>query len=118
VSTTVIHAGGVISPSAMRGWDARADARSIVHTVLGRTDPDITARPTGLRKGTLTLVFTTGAEAYAARAVLAVTQPLTLSNSEIAEVAMSFVVAGGELGDVLGAAGDWTIEVPFQEVLS
>lgn len=116
MSTTITHSGGVIAPAAMRGWSASAEVRSIVHTILGRPDPDITRRPTGLRRGTLTLVFGTGAAAYAARAVLATPQRLTLANSVVAQVAMTFVVAGGELGDVLGDAGEWTLSVPFQEV--
>lgn len=120
MSTTITHAGGIITPSALRGWSASAPINSRVHNILGRPDPDITVRPAGLRRGTLTLVFGTGAEAYAARGVLAVTQPLTLVNSGVAQVSMTFVVAtesGGELGEVLGRAGEWTITVPFQEIV-
>lgn len=116
MTTTITHASGVIAPAALRDWSANADLRSIIHTILGRSDPDITKRPTGLRRGSLTLVFATGADAYAARAVLAVTQPLALANSGVDEVAMTFVVAGGDLGEVLGAASEWTLDVPFQEI--
>lgn len=116
MSTVITHAAGTIIPAALRDWSANAEIRSIIHTILGRPDPDITKRPTGLRRGSLTLVFATGADAYAARAVLAVTQPLTLANSGVDEVAMTFVVAGGDLGEVLGAASEWTLDVPFQEI--
>lgn len=116
MSTSITHAAGVITPAAMKGWDARADTRSLVHTILGRPDPDVTLRPTGMRRGALTLVFADGAAAYSARAILAVPQLLTLANPDVAQVSMPFVVAGGELGDVLGAAGEWTLTVPFQEV--
>lgn len=115
VSTTIAHAGGTIV-AHMSSFEGRAEVRSIVHTILGRPDPDITIRPTGLRKGTLTLVFETGAAAAAARAVLAVTQPLTLSNSGVDEVSMPFVVAGGDLGQVLSSGGVWSLEVPYQEI--
>lgn len=90
--------------------------RSKVHTILGRPDPDITKRPTGLRSGTLQLKFTTEAAAVAARAVLAVTQPLTLANSVVGAVGMVFVVADGELGEVLSEAGAWSLSVPFREI--
>lgn len=116
--TTITHAGGVITPVALEGWEASAQARSIVHTILGRPDPDITLRPTGLRSGTLTLVFATGADAYAARAVLAVPQQLTLANSTVAQVSMLFIVAGGDLGEVIADSGEWRLSVPFQEVSS
>lgn len=100
----------------MQEWRATAEARSIVHSILGRADPDITLRPSGLRRGEFTVVFPTGAAAAAARAVLAVPQPLTLSNSGVAEVAMQFVVAGGDLGEVLNGGGVWSLSVPFQEI--
>ncbi|WP_449408366.1 hypothetical protein [Microbacterium maritypicum] len=115
MSTTITHAGGTITGS-MQEWDANAEARSIVHTILGRADPDITLRPTGLRRGEFTLVFPSGAEAAAARAVLAVPQSLSLSNSGVDEVAMQFVVAGGDLGHSLSSGGVWSLRIPFQEI--
>lgn len=115
MSTTITHAGGIIT-AYMPNFEGDTPLRSIVHTILGRPDPDITKRPAGLRNGTLTLVFDTGAAAAAARAVLAVTQPLTLTNSGVSEVSMQFVVAGGDLGQVLSTGGKWSLEVPYQEI--
>lgn len=115
MSTTITHAGGTISAS-MAAWDASAETRSIVHPILGRSDPDITLRPTGLRRGEFTLVFATGAAAAAAWTVLSDPQPLTLSNSGVIEVAMQFVVAGGDLSHALSSAGVWSLRVPFQEI--
>lgn len=115
MSTTITHAGGTITAS-MPTWDAGAEARSIVHTILGRPDPDITTRPTSLRAGTLPLQFTAEADAVAARAILAVPQSLTLSNSGVGAVSLVFVVASGTLGEVRSEAGVWTLSVPFQEI--
>lgn len=116
MSTTITHSTGTITPTSMPEWESEAPARSIVHTILNRPDPDITKRPTGLRRGTLTLVFATGAAAYAARAILAVPQVLTLANSDVPQVGMKFVVADGDISDVYGQAKEWTLTVPFQEV--
>ncbi|UUE19892.1 hypothetical protein [Microbacterium sp. J1-1] len=115
MSTTITHAGGVITAS-LEEWRVLSEARSIVHTILGRVDPDITLRPTSPRRGAFTLAFETGAAAQSARLALAVPQVLTLSNSGVAEVSMQFVIAGGDLGDALSRSGVWTLEVPFQEV--
>ncbi|MFD8768458.1 hypothetical protein [Microbacterium oxydans] len=115
MTTTITHASGTIA-AYMSSFEGDTPLRSIVHTIIGRPDPDITKRPSGLRKGTLKLVFETGAAAVAARAVLAVTQPLTLSNSGVDEVSMQFVVAGGDLGQVLSSGGVWSLEVPYQEI--
>lgn len=116
MATVITHAAGTITPAALEEWEASAETRSIVHTILGRPDPDITSRPTGLRRGKLTLTFASGADAYAARKVLAVPQVLTLANPAVAQISMTFIVAGGDLGDVLKRAGHWTLTVPFQEI--
>lgn len=114
--TVINHAAGTITPTAVKGWESGAEARTIVHYVPGREDPDITLRPATLREGTITLVFASAAAAYAARPFLVFPQLLTLASTDVPQVSMSFVVANGRVSDVLGAAGEWTISVPFQEV--
>lgn len=118
MTTTITHSSGVIAPEVVHGFQATRDARSIVHTILGREDPDITFRPASLRKGTLTLVFPTGAAASAAEAILVTGQVFTIQDSTVAEVGMSFVVADGSVTRSLdgGTRVVWTVAVPFQEV--
>lgn len=118
--TTITHATGTITPNVVDGYEADIQARSIVHTIMGREDPDITTRPSGLRTGTLSLVFASRASAWAAIAALRIPQVLTLTDPDVPEVGMTFVVVGGairaQLDDVTRSA--WTVEVPFQEVLT
>lgn len=116
VSTVINHNTGTITPTAVSGWESAAEAQTIVHHIIGRPDPDITMRPASLREGTLTLVFESPAAATAARAVLVFPQVLTLASTDVAQVGMSFVVANGSVGDVLGDAGEWTLALPFHEV--
>lgn len=120
VSTIITHNTGVITPEVVNGYDAAREARTIVHTILGRPDPDITLRPAGLRSGTLTLVFATGAAAASAEAALLFPQVLVLSDPDVPQVAMSFVV--GPEGQASTRSLDldtqtvWLLELPFQEV--
>lgn len=120
MTSTIAHSGGLISPEVVDGYEATREVRTIVHPILGRSDPDITFRPAGLRAGTLKLVFGTGAAAEAAEAVLVVPQVFALSDSSVPEVSMSFVV--GPEGQATTRALDaptrkvWVVEVPFQEV--
>ncbi|NYF29232.1 MULTISPECIES: hypothetical protein [unclassified Microbacterium] len=118
--TTITHASGTIVPTVVDGYEASSEARSIVHTVMGRTDPDITLRPAGMRTGTLSLVFATRAAAWAAFAILRVPQVLTLTDPDVPEVGMSFVVAGGSISMGLDdeTRSVWTVSVPFHEVQS
>lgn len=120
VSTGITHTGGTITPEVVNGFEASRAARTIVHTILGRSDPDITYRPAGLRKGELSLVFGTGAEAAAAEAILVTPQIFTLSDPDVPEVAMSFVVADGDITRALDLETQsvWIVGVPFQEVAS
>lgn len=118
--STISHAGGVINPTEIDGYEPSIPVRNIVHTILGRSDPDVTFRPAGLRTGTLSLVFELEADAWAAVAALRVPQVLTLTDADVAVVNMSFVVAPGELRPTLDDAtrSVWIVEVPFQEVLT
>jgi len=116
--TTITHSTGAIIPTLVDGYEASIEARSIVHRILGRTDPDITARPAGLRSGTLSLVFASRAEAWAAVTVLREPQSLTLTDADVPEVGMSFVVANGALVPRLDdeTRSVWILTVPFEEI--
>ncbi|PQZ60686.1 MULTISPECIES: hypothetical protein [unclassified Microbacterium] len=118
--TTITHASGTIVPTVVDGYEASIEARSIVHNVMGRTDPDITLRPAGMRTGTLSLVFASRAAGWAALAALCIPQVLTLTDADVPEVGMSFVVAGGAIKHSLDdeTRDVWILGVPFQEVLT
>lgn len=117
MSTEIAHSGGTISPVAMSGYEPSFEVRTIVHTILGREDPDITFRPAGLRSGTLPLEFASEVDAWAAIAVFRTPQVLTLANSNVPSMNMTFVVAAGEIRPELDTTRTrWTLYVPFQEV--
>lgn len=118
VTTTITHSGGTVTPDAVSGYDPAFEVRTIVHTILGRVDPDITFRPAALRSGSLPLEFASQADVWAAVAVLRVPQVLSLSNSDIPVMDMAFVVAPGALRPELDSTRTrWTLTVPYQEVL-
>ncbi|MFD6091320.1 hypothetical protein ACFWGN_04270 [Oerskovia sp. NPDC060338] len=51
---TTITAGGVsVAPLGVMDLSYDREARTIVHDILDRPDPDVTLRPTGLRAGNL-----------------------------------------------------------------
>lgn len=117
--TTITHAAGVITPTVQDGYAARIPTRSKVHVILGRRDPDVTFRPSGMRSGNLPLVFASAADAWAAVAVLVVPQQLTLTDPDQPHINMVFVVGEGEIAPRLDdeTRSVWLLDVPFQEVL-
>lgn len=116
MGATITHSTGEINPLAMPEWNESSEANTIMHPILGREDDDVTFRPFGMRRGTFTFVFATGAEAYAARAILRTGQRFELEHSTVPAIAMVFVVADGSLGVRLGRAGEWWVTIPFREV--
>lgn len=115
MSHIITHAGGSITPFAVTEYKVEQQAGNIVHHILGRTDPDITLRPTGLRTGILTLIFTTAAAADDARRQHATGTVFTLTSDAVPALNMSYVLAGA-LGTIHGNANQWTLAVDFQEV--
>lgn len=117
--TTITHSAGVIVPDVVDGYEASREARTIVHDIINRSNPDVTLRAPGLRRGNLSCVFAVEASAQAAYAVLGVPQVLTLVDVDRTSIGMSFVVAGGDL--TIGLDDEtrdvWIVAVPFVEVL-
>ena len=116
---TTITAGSVtITPTLVEGYAATAPARTLVHDILGRTAPDITLRPAGLRTGTLTLLIAVEARAVEAFTALCAGVVCTLASDE-RSISMPFIVPDGQqvgikLDDT--TRDHWHITVPFQEV--
>lgn len=115
--TTISHAGGVITPTIVDGYQARREARTIVHPIVNRSNPDVTLRAAGLRVGQLRCVFAVEAAAVDAFNVFAVPQVFALTDPDRA-IGMSFVVADGEIEIGLDdeTRDVWVIVVPFVEV--
>ena len=119
MSTVITYAGGTITPEVVNGFESSRETNTIVHNILGRSDPDITYRPAGLQSGRLTLVFASGAAARAAEAALVVVpRSFQLSDPDAPSAGMRFVVAGGEVNIRfdLDTQTVWLVEIPFQEI--
>lgn len=115
---TIITSGDTtIEPLLVTGWEASQDSRNIIHTIIGRSTPDVTLKPAGLRSGTLELLFENATDADEARLLHADAVVFTLTSSELSQVDMTYVVAGS-ISSVLEDETRrlWTISVDFQEV--
>lgn len=115
MSTFITHGATTITPTVVSSYEVEQEGGNLVHTIPGRSEPDVTLRPAGLRTGTLTLTFASATAANAARLLHVTGGVFTLTSPEQAVVNMSYVLSG-KLGTVLGSAGEWTITVDFHEV--
>lgn len=108
-----------VTPLVMVGFSSTGKSKSITHDVIGRADPDVTMQPGGYRTGTLQFVFTSESDSYICeRLHRFASAPLTLTDTDLSTVAMTYVVpAGGNVGRALDDTRTvWVVSVDFQEV--
>ncbi|MCK2028095.1 hypothetical protein KZC56_17495 [Microbacterium sp. SSW1-47] len=118
MASTITHAAGSITPRVIEGYTATREARTVIHDILNQSNPDVTLRAAGPRRGSLKCVFPTETEAVAAFGVFSVPQVLLLTDAAVPSVGMSFVVAEGDLTVSLDPDTRvvWIVNVPFVEV--
>lgn len=126
MTTIITHAGGIIYPTLIAGYESSRESGNIAHPISGRSNPDYTLRPAALRTGTLTLLFSddevsTAEEAsLAAEEAHALPQPLVLATAGKTSILMTYVVReGGRIARSIDSVTHktWTLTVDFQEIL-
>lgn len=120
MATTITSAGVPISVT-LTAYESRRETRSIVHTILSNPVPDVTLRPSGLRRGTLTLTFlgpNAETDSATAEATLAAGSVCALASTDRSSINMSFIRP--ESGGLVRAIGQtlvtWTLSFDWQEV--
>lgn len=111
---------GILSfnPVLITAWQVNQDSRNVIHTIIGRNDPDVTLKPATTRSGTLQLLFSSATGANTARGILANGTVFTISDSETWLDGLDFVMSG----TISTALEDetrkmWTIQADFTEVI-
>lgn len=117
--TTLTRAAMTITPTIVDGYSASQSARTILHDIIGRANPDASFAPDGMRSGALRCMFALEAAADAARTALAQPGVWTLADPDRSTIGMSFVRVGDmtlELDDETRTL--WVLTVGYQEVAS
>lgn len=117
MSTTITVDTTVITPTLVEGYEVTRTSQNVVHTILGKPDPDVSLRPAGMRSGTLELLFNTEADAWTAHDALCSGEVCALASTDLGGIDMAFVVtedATITLDDDTRKV--WHVEFGFQEV--
>lgn len=116
--TVIVKGDQLIAiPDVMDGFESRRDSQTIVHPILGRPNPDITIRPAMLRTGTLSFVFGSETESFAAEISHAEGGVFKLESSTRDTVQMRYVPVGQITRTLERTTRDtWIVTVDFQEV--
>lgn len=119
LTSTLSTLNGSTVPLMLIQFAGARTAQHVIHEILGRSDPDVTFMPTQTRAGTLTFLYESLDAVAAARDLLALPGPVTLTQADMPALSMTFVVTGD-----LEVAPDqqdpylWTIAVPFREAVA
>lgn len=117
VAQTISHAGGTIHPDLVLGYQSSRESGNIIHTVPGRSNPDVTLRPARLRTGSLELFFADEYDAKAAEDAHANGSTFALVVEDRASVAMFYVVSGSISRELDSQTRKrWTVRVDYQEI--
>lgn len=119
MSATITHAGGVIAPTVVDGYESKSEGRSRVHEILGSGTVDVTLRPATPRTGTLRLLFVSETESAAAERILGRGEIFTLNTPERTTIQMRFFIPhGGSITRTLDpdTRDQWHLAADFQEV--
>lgn len=104
-----------IDPDGISEYESVQDAGSIVHTVPGSAEPDISLRVAGLRTGSLRLSFSSSLPWERARVLFSGVETFLIIAPEVEAVEMAFVVVG-QIRARQVSTGQWTLDVGFQEI--
>jgi hypothetical protein len=114
--TTISDGVTSVTPNLVTDYSYTRTARTIVHTVLDRSDPDTTLRPVGLRTGSLSMLCATRELASELEALHLAPGPRFLTSDDEPTADMTYL-AVGDLGTTYDADGDvWLVTIGYQEV--
>ncbi len=109
-----------VYPNMILGYESTRDGGSLVHPILGTSNPDVSLRPAKLRGGTLKLAFlaeSAESDSKSAEDQLSSATVFTLLDDDRTTVGMQFIVSGPirRLLDPESRRA-WTVEVEYTEV--
>jgi hypothetical protein len=105
-------------PVHVQGYESAREARTIFHPIIGTSREDVTLLPAGPRSGTLSYLYDTEAAAVEAERMHSVAAVLTLSDSDLSSVRMSYAVEGSITRTLdPQTRAFWVVQVGYREVL-
>lgn len=94
ITLTHVPTGDTQTISLVLGYQSDRSSTTVVHTIIGRPNPDFTIRPVGPRTGIYRLFCTSEATASTLAAFLARPGPFTLTDTATTLANTTFLVTG------------------------
>lgn len=116
---TITSGASTITPTIILDYSSDREAQSIVHPILGSSNPDITLRPASLRTGRLALGFqgsSSETDSKTAVDLLSTAATFNLVSPDRSTIPMLFVVQGRVSRDLEDVSRDaWLVTFDYQE---
>lgn len=117
--TPALSAPIVPDLSERSSYDATSEVRNQLIPIVGRTDVEVALFPAGLRAGTMLLLFSDRAAAFAALQAHREVGVFTLTDGDVPAASMTYVTAGTLQLTLDPDTGNvWLLRVGFQEVIA
>lgn len=110
--------GNLITPILVTGWETKREAGAFVHRIANSGVNRATLAPASPRAGVMELLVEDATAAAVAEIRLATANAYRIEDDEVPEIAMTFVVTGGEITTQLDPETRvrYLVRVPFAEV--
>jgi len=117
MTTSLARGTTTVTPTAVLGYSSTRQTGNSLHDVLGRADMDVTFGAAGLRSLSLKFLFPTLAQALAAEALHASVGKITLTDTDLPLLGMTYVCSGAIAVELDDDSQMWFLTVDVQEVL-
>lgn len=115
--STITDGITVITPELVLGYSHGRDSGNILHEIIGYSNTDVASlEPASLRRGTLTYLFSSKADAFAADTMHAAGLVITLADLDVTEAGMTYVLDGRLELEQDDDRVVWLLTVPYAEV--
>lgn len=119
MSTTISTGSLTTLPVLVKNWESAQETRNIIHKIIGKSAPDVTIKPAGMRTGTLSLFYTTLSAAESARSIFTTAAVFTITSTDAPWLdGFKFVISGSVSAAIEEVdLASWHISIDYQEVL-
>lgn len=118
MTVQIINNETTIEPLMLLEYEAEVVSNNVIHTIIGKGEPDVSLADDTTRQGTLHLFFETKEDAWAAFAALRDTSVWTLSDTDHDEIGMDFTRRDNmKIRLDSTSRRRWILEMDYQEII-
>lgn len=118
MSTTISTGSLTTSPDLVKNWASFQETRNVIHTVIGKSAPDVTLKPAAMKSGKLSLFYTSLDAAESARTLFTTAAVFTIYTTDAPWINGFNFVVNGSVSAIVEEIdlASWHLDIDYQEV--